>query len=418
MPMTSGRLPALHPLHRMWRGLPQGPRRRLLTRAAAYLAPRPDQQAPQVHGGIAVGGELNRPSGLGEGARLMLHGLAELGVPCWALQPGQLPPPGAAIVMHVTAPGMPLALLRLGRAALRGRRIIGYWAWELPVVPDIWRAGLPFVHEVWAPSGFSAAALRSLAPGVRVVPYPLAAHPPAPSALGRADFGLPAGAVITLAAFSLASSFERKNPIGAISAHQMAFGARVDRLLLLRVGNPHHFPDDFARLQAAVAGLPNVRLDTRTLPAADSHALTAACDIVLSLHRSEGFGLVPAEAMLLGIPVVATAWSGNMDYMDPDCAALVPFALIPARDPRGVFEAPGAVWADPDLAAAAVNLVRLADDPAARRALGQAGQRAARLRLGTEPLADAIRSLGLPVPCQTASCQTALYQTAPYQTAP
>ncbi len=391
--------PALHPLHRVWRGLPQGPRRRLLTSGAALVAPRPDQPAPQVQGGVAVGGELDRASGLGEGARLMLHGLAKLGVPCWPLQPGRLPPPGAALVLHVTAPGMPLALLRLGRAALRGRRVIGYWAWELPVVPDIWRAGLPFMHEVWAPSRFSAAALRPLVPGVRVVPHPVAAHPPEPSALGRADFGLPANAVITLASFSLASSFERKNPLGAIAAHRLAFGTRADRVLLLRVGNPHHFPADFARLRAAAAGLPNVRLDTRTLPGADSHALTAACDIVLSLHRSEGFGLVPAEAMLLGVPVVATGWSGNMDYMDRDCAALVPFTLVPACDPRGVFEAPGAVWADPDLAAAAAHLVRLADDPAARRALGQAGQRAARLRLGTEPLADAVRSLGLAVPC-------------------
>ena len=398
MPIESGDVAALHPLHRLWRGLPQGPRRRLLTRAAAAIAPRPDQPAPQVLAGIAVGGELERPSGLGEGARLMLHGLAKLGVPCWPLQPGRLPPPGSALILHVTAPGMPLALLRLGRAALRGHRIIGYWAWELPVVPDLWRAGLPFVHGVWAPSHFSADALRPLVPGVRVVPHPLAASPPTPSLMDRAAFGLPAGAVITLAAFSLASSLERKNPLGAIAAHRLAFGTRADRVLLLRVGNPHHFPADFARLQAAAAGLPNVQVETRTLPAADNHALMAACDIVLSLHRSEGFGLVPAEAMLLGVPVVATGWSGNMDYMDAECAALVPFALVPARDPRGVFEAPGAVWAEPDLAAAAAHLVRLADDPAARRALGLAGQRAARLRLGTEPLADAVRSLGLPVP--------------------
>ena len=397
----------LHPLHRLWRGLPQGPRRRLLTGGAALVAPRPDQRVPPVQGGIAVGGELDRPSGMGEGARLMLHGLAELGVPCWPLRPGCLPPPGAAIVLHVTAPGLPLALLRLGRAALRGRRVIGYWAWELPVVPDIWRAGLPFVHEVWAPSCFSATALRRLLPEVRVVPHPVAACPPARSALGRADFGLPAGAVITMTAFSLASSFERKNPLGAVAAHRLAFGDRADRLLLLRVGNPHHFPADFARLQAAVAGLPNVRLDTRTLPAADSHALMAACDIVLSLHRSEGFGLVPAEAMLLGVPVVATGWSGNMDYMDPECTALVPFALIPARDPRGVFEAPGAVWADPDLAAAAAHLGHLADDPAARRRLGLAGQQAARRRLGTGPLADAVRSLGLAVPRPAALCSAA-----------
>jgi len=391
---------SLHPLHRLWRGLPQGPRRRLVTGGASLLAPYPDRPPPAVQHGIAVGGELDRASGLGEGARLMLHGLQALGVPCWPLRPGEPPPPpGAALVLHTTAPGTPVALLRMGRAAVRGRRVIGYWAWELPVAPEAWQAGPPFVHEVWAPSRFSADALQPLLPGqVRVVPHPVAAHPPSASSLRRVDFGLPEGVVITLTSFSLASSFVRKNPLGAIAAHRMAFGAREDRLLLLRVGDPHHFPADFARLQDAAAALPNVRLDTRTLPAADLHALTLSCDIVLSLHRSEGFGLVPAEAMLLGLPVVATGWSGNMEYMDEGRAALVPYALVPAVDPRGVFEAPGAVWAEPDLGAAAAHLARLADDPAARRVLGMAGQAAARRRLGTRALADAVRGLGLAVP--------------------
>ncbi len=390
--------PALHPLHRLWRGLPQNARRRLLTQGTALLAPHPDWPPRPARAGIAVAGELDRASGLGEGARLMLHGLAALGVPAWPMRRGSpLPPDGAPLILHVNAPQVPLALLGLSRAALRGRRVVGYWAWELPVVPESWRAGLAFVHEVWAPSQFTAAALEPLLPGrVRVVPHPVAAHPPAPSALGRADFGLPLDAVVTLVAFNLASSFERKNPLGAIAAHRAAFGGRADRILLLRVANPHHFPADFARLRAA-ADHPNIRIDTRILPAADNHALVAACDIVLSLHRSEGFGLVPAEAMLLSVPVVATDWSGNVDFMDAGCAAMVPARLIPARDPRGVFMAPGAEWAEPDIALAAAHLVRLADDPVARRALGQAGQAAARARLGLGPLAAAVRGLGLPV---------------------
>jgi glycosyltransferase involved in cell wall biosynthesis len=399
---------SLHPLHRLWRRLPQDARRHLLTQATALLAPHPDQPAPPARAGIAVAGELDRASGLGEGARLMLHGLDALGIPAWPMRRGRLlPPEGAPLVLHVNAPQVPFALLRLGRAAMRGRRIVGYWAWELPVAPASWRAGLAFVHEIWAPSRFTAAALEPLLPGrVRVVPHPVAVHPPAPSALGRVDFGLPADAVVTLVAFNLGSSFERKNPLGAIAAHRMAFGDRADRVLLLRVGNPHHFPADFARLRAA-ADRPNIRIDTRTLPAADNHALIAACDIVLSLHRSEGFGLVPAEAMLLGIPVVATDWSGNTDFMDAGCAAMVPVRLVPAHDPRGVFMAPGAMWAEPDVAAAAAHLVRLADDPVARRALGRAGQVAAQARLGPGPLAAAARALGLavvPSPTSPASC--------------
>lgn len=398
----------LHPLHRLWRALPTQARRRWLARGSALLAPRPDRPAPSAAPGMVVAGEIGRASGLGEGARLMLRGLDVLGMPNWSLSaglrvPGEddgtladhgMPPPGVPIMLHVNAPQMPLALLRLPRRLLRGRRVIGHWAWELPTVPADWRVGPRFVHEVWAPSRFTADALETLMPGrVRVVPYPIAVSPPQPAALDRQAFGLPADAMVSLVCFSLASSFERKNPLGALAAHRRAFGDRSDRILLFKLSHAHHHPDDLARLRAAIGDAPNVRLETRTLPAADAHALTRACDLVLSLHRSEGFGLVPAEAMLLGVPVVATGWSGNMQYMDPDCAALVPYRMIPARDSRGVFEAPGACWAEPDIAAAADHLTRLADDPAARATLAAHGQQAARERLGTAALASAIAAL-------------------------
>ncbi len=381
----------LHPLHHLWRALPAGPRRAALARALAWAAPRPDGMPPPSAPGLAVAGELGRASGLGEGARLMLEGLAALGVPAWEARPGgPIPPAGVPLVVHMAPPGYALALLRLGRHMVRGRRLIGYWAWELPVVPEAWRIGLGLLHQIWTPSRFSAAALEPLLPGrVRVVPHPVAIRQPTPP-LPRAALGLAPDAVVTFVSFNLASSFERKNPLGAIAAHTEAFGARADRVLLMRVVNPGDFPDDYARLNAAAAPWPNIELDTRTLSAAEHAGTMAACDIVLSLHRSEGFGLVPAEAMLAGLPVVATDWSGTQDFLLPGAAALVPARLVPAHDPRGVYDVPGAVWAEPDIAAAAAHLRRLADDPAARRALGEAGRRVAQTRLGTAGLLAAL----------------------------
>ena len=110
---------------------------------------------------------------------------------------------------------------------------------------------------------------------------------------------------------------------------------------------------------------------------------------------SEGFGLVPAEAMLLGRAVVATNWSGNTDFMDDATAALVPYRLVPAVDPRGVFQAAGAVWAEADGGAAAAQLRRLADDPEGRQALGARAQAAVRRLLGPDALAAALRADGL-----------------------
>jgi len=397
--------------HRAWRLLPAQGRRRLAVTAAAMLAPRPARPAPDVTHGIIVAGEFTRASGLGEGARLMLLALRQLGVPCWSLDIGPLlpahrddlpasvpiePPAGAALVLHVNAPLVPMVLLRLPRKLTQQRRIIGYWAWELPALPPDWRVGARYVHEAWVPSGFTASAAETVLPGrVRIVPHAVTTAPPAPAPLYRAAFGLPPDAVVILTAANLASSFSRKNPLAAVAAFRAAFGARPDRILVLKLGNPEHFPADFAQVRSAVAGAPNIRLETRTLPAGESDALTAAADIVLSLHRSEGFGLVLAEAMLLGKPVIATGWSGNMEFMDETNSLVVPCRLIPAHDPRGVYELPGAMWAEPDIGAASAMLTRLADDPALREVLGTRAKAAAAEKLGVAPLAAAVGALGL-----------------------
>jgi glycosyltransferase involved in cell wall biosynthesis len=121
------------------------------------------------------------------------------------------------------------------------------------------------------------------------------------------------------------------------------------------------------------------------------HALINACDIVLSLRHSEGFGLVLAEAMLLGKPAITTGWSGDMTFMDPTSAALVGYRLVPANDPRHVYE--GASWAEPAEAEAVAHLRHLADDPSARLALGTRARQTAMTRLGVGPLASALHDM-------------------------
>ncbi len=135
-------------LHRLWRLFPARQRRRLLTAATALLAPRIDRDPPPARTGVVVAGEFSRASGLGEGARLMLGALQQLGVPAWPVDigdrlpaasrdlavPEQRPvPAGAPLLLYINPPLLPLALLRLPRHLIHGRRVIGDWSWELPV---------------------------------------------------------------------------------------------------------------------------------------------------------------------------------------------------------------------------------------------------------------------------------------------
>jgi glycosyltransferase involved in cell wall biosynthesis len=239
------------------------------------------------------------------------------------------------------------------------------WNWELPLLPVDWRRGFACCHEIWVGSAFVAEAVRAApgAPPVRVVPYPILPAP-APAAMGRADFGLPEAAFVTLALFDATSSLARKNPLGAIAAHARAFGDRADRILVIKTHATADAGPGWPAV-AAAAARPNIRLIDDHLSRPALWALVAASDCLLSLHRAEGYGFAMAEAMALGRPVVATGWSGNMDFMAGPGAHAVPFRLVPAEDPQEIYDLPGARWAEPDLDAAAAALAALAGPPVA-----------------------------------------------------
>jgi glycosyltransferase involved in cell wall biosynthesis len=376
-----------------------------MTRVAALVATAPGP-APAASDGALIAGDIEGPNGIAEGGRIfgralaargLLRGTMPLGLPSVVPAFTGTLTPGAAVISVINAPFLPVGLARLRpRTLLRGRRMIGVWAWELPVVPPEWAVGARFVHEVWAPSRFAAEAFETVAPGrVRVVPYPLADQLPLEVAGDRARFGWPADKFVVLSALNLASSFTRKNPLGLIAAFKAAFASREDALLVLKLTGIDHYAEDMAAIRAAIGEAANIRVMTETLSEPELRGLIAASDVVLSLHRSEGFGLIPAVACLLGVPVVATGFSGNLDFMDEAGSGLVSYRLVPAADTRGVYEVAGAVWAEPDIEDAAAWLRRLFDDSALRTAFATAGQSHAIARLGRAALDEALAANGI-----------------------
>ena len=391
--------------HRIWRLAPHGLRRAALRTVLGPLTPRPDRVPPVESIGVQVAGEIGRISGLGEAARLLHQGIASLGCDAGTIELGPLnrprpsrparPAKRTALLLTVNATSIPLMLARASGDFLRHRRVIGYWSWEIETVPAAWRAYTKFVHEIWAPSQFNADALETIMPGrVRAVPYPLAATLIAATA-DRAALGLPEGVVIITVIANLGASFARKNPLAAIRTFRAAFGGRLDRLLVLKLAGANLFPQDLAQIHAAIGDAANIRLIGETWPAAHMRILFASTDILLSMHRAEGFGIVPAEAMLRGIPVIATGWSGTMQFMDAQSAVLLPYRLVPVIEQRGDYAIQGARWAEPDFEAGVEALRRLADDQAARAALAARGQAFARAALTLEPLAAALHANGI-----------------------
>ena len=355
---------------------------------------------------------MTTASGLGESARLCLDALRALGwdaghldisdlflrpdlphdLPGPAAEPGQ----GGTLILHVNGPYMRYAAMRLGRRFLAGRRIIGYWNWELPLMGPDWRRGLTQVHEIWVPTHFDADALpQGVTVPVRIVPHPVRALGAQPA---RDRFGISTDAFVVLTAFDMGSTYVRKNPRAAIAAFRQAFGDDPGCLLLLKVGHARDAGWAMTDLTDAIAGMTNVRLMQETLSRADMASLVASADVVLSLHRAEGFGLLLAEAMLHRVPVVATGWSGNVDFMTKEDSCLVGYTLVPVDDPQGTYVLDGTKWAEPNVGEAAAHLARLRAEPDYRRALGRKAEAAATEKLSLAAYRRAIGdSLGAPL---------------------
>jgi glycosyltransferase involved in cell wall biosynthesis len=279
----------------------------------------------------------------------------------------QPPADAASLVIFLNPHELVQLAAMAGPEPFRDRFCVGAWFWELEEVPRSWAPAMGYVDEVWAGSRFVAEAVARRAPRglpIRVLPCPV------PRGQGRPDraaFGLPEDKVVVLTAFDVRSGFNRKNPIAAVRAFRAANGdGRA--LMVCKAAGVEGAPDLVAALKAEIGQAGDVRLMTDWLTGAQMASLLASADIILSLHRSEGFGLLPAQAMAAGKAVVATGWSANLDFMTPDNSVLVDYVLQPVRDSQGLYA--GGRWAEADVADAAAKLKALIADPERRRALG------------------------------------------------
>lgn len=231
---------------------------------------------------------------------------------------------------------------------LNNKYNIAYWAWEFKEIPAEVEPYLSIFDEIWVPSSFCVEAFALVAP----IPVLRFLHPISsdkPTQFSKEAVGIPSDTFNFLTIFDSISTTERKNPFGAITAFKKAFGANQNEIkLVVKTFNLERNESLFKELTETISNSPNIHLINENYDKPKMEALLQHCDALISLHRSEGFGLTMAEAMNHGKPVIGTGYSGNLDYMNVNNSLLVQYDYTTLSDDSGILKK-GYIMADPDL---------------------------------------------------------------------
>ncbi len=332
------------------------------------LPPPPEESTPapvttrQSEGPLLnVAGYFRAELGIGEAARLLLRGLEAAGLPYQTVScaetvsrqdhPFATRDGGGATsdinIVCVNADQTPIFAQTMGPEFYQGRYTIGVWFWEVEEFPSAFRPAFDHVDEVWVATEFMREVLAKVSPKpVHKFHLPLV-RPNSPAALPAGPTGTD-GRFTFLFSFDFMSILERKNPFGAIEAFKRAFAPNEGPVLLIKTINGNRTASDLERVRLAAADRPDIIVSDGYLSAAEKDALMARCDCYVSLHRSEGFGLTMAEAMSLGKPVIATGYSGNLEFMTPENSYLCSFEYTEVG-PGSAPYPPDCRWAQPNL---------------------------------------------------------------------
>ena len=229
-------------------------------------------------------------------------------------------------------------------------------------------------------SDFNVGYFKSVLPptiAVTKILYPFRLIKPSKDTLEiiRARYGIYEGRFVVFFNFAMSSSCGRKNPDGAMRAFAEAFRNESAALLVFKIsgiGGHQKELDGLKSLAISLGIADRFVVISDYLTQNEMYALTMLCDVYLSLHRGEGFGLGIAEAMSLGKPVVVTAWSANLEFCDGKNSLLVPYSIVtvPAENKDHIYMDKLETWAEPDIGFAAKCLRELYKDPFLRERLG------------------------------------------------
>jgi glycosyltransferase involved in cell wall biosynthesis len=262
-------------------------------------------------------------------------------------------------LFHLNPPELALAYITMNENTWKDKYNIAFWLWELEEFPEEWLPSLALVDEIWTPAHFVTDNFRKVTDKpVFTIPYPVSA--PTSDEFDRAYFGLPHNSFLFLTMYDCNSTIERKNPLGSIEAFKKAFDKDDSSVgLVIKVNNPQ--PKDIERIKEIIEGYNNVILIAKTISKVEVNSLIRCCDVYVSLHRAEGYGLPMAEAMVLGRVVIGTNWSANTEFMNQSNSCLVDYSIVELQEDYVMYKK-GSHWAQPDVDQASAYMHRLVVD--------------------------------------------------------
>lgn len=237
----------------------------------------------------------------------------------------------------------------------------GFWAWELEDFPESFAPASKLIDEIWTISTFAQESIqKAVSTKVRTVKVPVPI-PNTKTKLNRKDLGIPGKKFLVTSSFDLNSDIERKNPAGSIGAFLKAFPKPVGATLFLKSINGDKHTTRYNELQELAQGREDIVFFDGYLDHYRNKGLLELSDLYLSLHRAEGYGLNLADAMARKTAVIATGYSGNLDFMDEASSVLVPFEKVAVTNYAGMRV--NSKWAEPDIELASRKLRELFDKP-------------------------------------------------------
>lgn len=256
-------------------------------------------------------------------------------------------------------------MAKIGHKKLKNRYKIGVWFWELSQFPEAWVPNFESFDEIWAPTKFIQEALLK-ATKKPVIRIPVAVDFSLSQIFKRSDYSLPDSKFLFLFSYDFYSFSKRKNPEAAIAAFLHAFSDVNENVgLVIKTVYAEKHSEAYKKLLNITSNDHRITIINEVYSRDKMYGLINVCDVYVSLHRSEGFGLGLAESMLLGKPVIATGYSGNMDFMTSENSCIVDHKLVSVGENNYPFWE-NQVWAEPDVLHASQHMKRLYEDDSYR----------------------------------------------------